>query len=241
MLITSKAIILKTLKYGETSLICEIFTELHGILTVIIGGVRKSRTRNSAGIVQPGSLVDMTIYYKKDNNMHRVKEYKAAYVFRRIPFEVPRIAVSQFMVEIIKKSVRESEKNQTLFEYCYENIYKLDQEELSVRYAAIDFALELTKHLGFYPQNNWSEKLKYFDLTNGTFRENHMGIGQSLSDQASKLLSQFISQKEDLLETNLNDSERHEILDNLLFYYQVHVEHFGKMNSPEIYHDIFYS
>ena len=37
---STNAIVLKTIKYGETSLIINIYTELYGLQTVIVKGVR---------------------------------------------------------------------------------------------------------------------------------------------------------------------------------------------------------
>ena len=239
MLITTRAIVLKSLKYGESSLICDFLTEQQGLLTGIIGGVRKAKSRNSAGLVQPSSLIDVTLYYNREKEMHRVKEYKPTHVFRHIPFEVPRIAISQFMVELIKKSVRELEQNLPLFEYCFRSILEVDRDEVELRYSAIAFALGLTRFLGFYPQNNWSEDYCYFNLLEGGFSDTYLSTVESLDLDSSQSLYRLLTIVEQEQELNFTNSERELLLDGILTYYRFHVEQFGKMNTPQIYHDIF--
>ena len=43
---STNAIVLKTIKYGETSLIINIYTELTGLQTVIVKGARTKSKKN---------------------------------------------------------------------------------------------------------------------------------------------------------------------------------------------------
>ena len=61
----SKAVILRTVKYGETSLIVTMFTELFGIQSYMVKGVR-SGSKSAAGKIsffQPAALLDLEVYH----------------------------------------------------------------------------------------------------------------------------------------------------------------------------------
>ncbi|MBW7952728.1 MAG: recombination protein O N-terminal domain-containing protein, partial [Chitinophagaceae bacterium] len=47
---TTKGIVLRTVKYGETSIIATVYTELYGIQTYIIKGIRKVSKKNSTKV-----------------------------------------------------------------------------------------------------------------------------------------------------------------------------------------------
>ena len=83
----TKAIVLRTTKYGETSLICTLFTELFGVQSYLLKGVRhvgvKSKT-NRAGLLQIGSQLDVVVEHKPNKSLQTIKEL----FFRNIPYSI---------------------------------------------------------------------------------------------------------------------------------------------------------
>ena len=74
----TKGIVLKTVRYGETSIIAGIFTELFGLQSYLINGVRITSKKGSgkANLLQPGAILDMVVYHNELRNLQRVKEFK---------------------------------------------------------------------------------------------------------------------------------------------------------------------
>ena len=53
----TKGIVLRTVKYGETSLVVTMFTELFGVQTYMVNNVRTSKQASSkANHFQPGAI-----------------------------------------------------------------------------------------------------------------------------------------------------------------------------------------
>ena len=73
MLIKTRGIIFKAIKYSETSLIMDIYTEEKGLQKYIISGVRNKRSKVKTGLLQPAMLVDMVAYYRENKPMNRIK------------------------------------------------------------------------------------------------------------------------------------------------------------------------
>ena len=85
MIQKTKAIILKTTKYGETSLVVTAFTELFGVQTYMVNGVRSSKQANAKSTYfQPGSMLEMVAYHNEQKTMQRIKEFKFAYLYTQI-------------------------------------------------------------------------------------------------------------------------------------------------------------
>jgi DNA repair protein RecO (recombination protein O) len=57
---TTKGIVIRTVKYGETSLVVSAFTELFGLQQYMVNGVRTSKRSNgiSAAQLQVGNIGD---------------------------------------------------------------------------------------------------------------------------------------------------------------------------------------
>ena len=61
MLIKTRGIIFKSIKYSETSLILDVYTEELGLQKYIISGVRSKKARTTAGMLQIMSLLDLDV------------------------------------------------------------------------------------------------------------------------------------------------------------------------------------
>ncbi|MEM6967074.1 MAG: DNA repair protein RecO [Bacteroidota bacterium] len=121
MLIKTRGIIFRSIKYSETSIISDIFTEQKGLRTYIISGVRKKNARVSASLLQVMSLVDLVVYHRDDKDMTRIKEIKAAHIYQSLPFDIVKSSVGQFMLELTRKAIREPEENEPLFNFVFQS------------------------------------------------------------------------------------------------------------------------
>ena len=142
MLIKTRGIILRSMKYGETSIIADVFTEQKGLRSYIISGVRSAKARHSAGLLQIMSLVDMVAYHRDDKDLNRIKEIKAAYLYQNLPFNMVKSAVGQFMAELAQKTLHEPEQNQTLFDFLFHAFQSLDESTDPVGNYHLQFMLQ---------------------------------------------------------------------------------------------------
>ena len=81
MLIKTRGIVFKSIKYSETSLIVDIYTEEKGLRKYLISGVRSKKAKTSAGLFQVMSLVDLVAYHRDDKDLTRIKAIKHNYVY----------------------------------------------------------------------------------------------------------------------------------------------------------------
>ena len=82
MLQNTQGIVLRSVKYGETSLITSVFTEKQGVQSYMVQGVRTSKAKtNKAALLQPATLLDLVIYQKPQVNLQRLKEYQYAHIY----------------------------------------------------------------------------------------------------------------------------------------------------------------
>ena len=234
MLIKTRGIIFKALKYSETSLIMDIYTEEKGLQKYIVSGVRSKGAKMKMGILQPTTLVDMVAYSRDTKNMHRIKEIKAAHIYQSLPFDVLKGTIGLFMVELAQKTIKEQEANQDLFDFLYGQFVALDQAATLPSNFHLSFMLVLTEHLGFAPNGTWSSDTPYFDMKSGNFVELEPLHQYAPSKMASENISLFLEGKE----PNITRKERQRLLENCITYYRLHVENFTGLNTHTILKEV---
>lgn len=239
MLIKTRGIIFRSIKYSETSIITDIFTEEKGLRTYIISGVRKKNARVSASLLQVMSLVDLVVYHRDDKDMTRIKEIKAAHVYQTVPFDIVKSSVGQFILELTRKAIREPEQNEPLFEFVFQTFQFLDETEFPISNLHLYFMLGLTQFLGFLPTDNFTKSRKFFDLREGVFTHERSMHGYFLSEEKSELVHQFLNSDLTKIHTiKMARDTRKELLRKLIIFYRLHIENFPDLNSHQILEEV---
>ncbi|MBK7939019.1 MAG: DNA repair protein RecO [Lewinellaceae bacterium] len=237
MLLKTRGIVFRTVKYGETSVIADIFTEDKGLHTFIAGSVRTAKARMPFNLFQAMTVVDMVSYFRDDAHaMNRLKELRAAEVWSQTPFDIRRGAVALFMAEICRKSIQEAEENREMFDFLLENLRFLDSSAHPISHLHLHFLVHLSGLLGFQPQAEPEDgQVVFFDLKEGTFgAEPPIHPAYLEPVQAQHLLHLLHLPLEHCHEMALDRAERKTLLQGLLQFYQFHVPGFADVNTPEI-------
>jgi DNA repair protein RecO (recombination protein O) len=239
----TKGIVLRTVKYGETSLIITIFTELFGIQSYIANRLRISTKKGSgkANMFQTASILDLVVYHNELKNLHRIKEFRWSYLYQHIFSDVKKNAVALFMVELLTKCLKQPEGNEDLFHFAEDAFLHLDNSSETVTANfPLFFALHLAVFLGFRINDEYSEKKKFLDLQEGIFVSERPTHPYFLEGIQSSVTSQLLRtmRPEELEEIKLN----HDFRRNLLFvyetFYALHIQDFGKMKTLPVLKEI---
>src|ERR1044071_3154227 len=168
----TKGIVLRTVKYGETSLIVTIFTELFGIQSYLVNGVRASTKKGTgkANLFQPTAILDLVVYHNELRNLQRIREFKWSYLYKHILSDVVKNAVALFMVELLTKTLKQPESNEELFHFAEDSFMHLDESsETVLANFPLFFALHLAVFFGFRINDNYSANKLFLDVQEGNF------------------------------------------------------------------------
>lgn len=232
----TKGIVLRSVRYGETSLVVTIFTELFGVQSYLVNGVRTHSKKGSgkANLFQPAAILELVVYHNELKQLNRIKEFRWGYLYNNILSDVPRNAVALYMIELLTKCLRQPETNEDLFAFAEDCLLHLDKSENSVMAnIPLFFALHLPVHFGFRLADNYSETDCYLDLKEGHFCEEHpqhpwfMEPDQAM--QASQLLK--VMHPDELSTILLHHTFRRQLLQQLEAYYALHIPEFGTMRT----------
>ena len=237
MIEKSKGIVFNQFKYSETSIITTIYTEKYGRLSFIINGARSIKAKIKANIFQPLTVIEFDFYYNKRNHLQRIKEIRLIFPFNSIPFNVYKCTIALFLAEILEKTIREEEPNTHLFSFIFDSVLLLDLSEGNTSNIHLNFLFGLTKHLGFYPHNNYSETNRYFNIKEGMFVSYYSSQSYCINEELSKYFSHFLSPEQTKIE--LNQLSRNKMLENLLNYYYIHLESIKEIQSFRVLKEVF--
>ena len=157
-----------------------------------------------------------------------------------IPFDITKSTQAIFMAEVLYRVVKEEESNPMLASFLISTIQYLDTLEEDSPDFHILFMFQLSRHLGFYPQNNFGEERVFFNLASGQFKT-HFGDPEIFLDsEASELWNRYMhSDLQSVKEEGFNGMQRKQILDNLVRFYKLHVAAMGEIRSLEVLHSYF--
>ncbi len=238
----TSAIILRTTKYGETSLIVTAFTELFGLQTYMVNGVRTAKkTGIKASLYQPASVVDMEVYHNEKNTLHRIKECNRKHIFNNVLSDVVKNSIAVFMMELLTKLLKQPEQHTDLFYFCEDTLLHLDTATAGISAnIPLFFSLQLSHFFGFKIDDNYSSENCFLDLQEGNFcieKPTHFhflsGDNATISSDLLKIML-----PEELAQLKLNKLKRRELLEKYMEYYSLHIQDFGSMKTLTVMQEV---
>jgi DNA repair protein RecO (recombination protein O) len=239
----TRGIILRSVKYGETSLVVTIFTELFGLQSYLVNGVRASSKKGTgkASLFQPTAILDLVVYHNELKHLNRIREFKWGHLYKHVLSDVRKNAVALFMTELLTKCLKQPESNPDLFNFAEDAFIHLDESESSViANLPLFFALHLPVFFGFRIDDNYSKTNTFLDMMEGSFVAQQPTHPHFLDDKQAFITSELLKVQRPV---ELKDIKlHHEFRRNLLFayerFYALHIPDFGMMKTLPVLREI---
>jgi len=235
--------VLRTLKYGETSVITSVYTELFGVQSYIVKGVRQTskKGQSKGSFFQPASILEMEVYNNDFRNLQFIKDYQWEYIYTSVFFDVVKNAVAMYMIELLQHSMKQPEASTELFYLIEDSLKQLDKgSESFAANLPLYFTLHLGTELGFQIQGEYSSRTPVLDLAEGQFVTEHPNHQQYIDGELAKITSEInsISFYNDLEQVKLGRNTRRQLLAAYQTYIALHVQDFGEMRSWKVLQEI---
>lgn len=235
MLLKTNGIIFRAIKYGETSLIVDVYTREKGLKKYIISGVRTRKSKTQAGLFQVMTQVDLVAYDRPDRDLHRIKEIRNAYIYQELPYQVPKSAIGMFMLEVARKTIREQEDHPELYDFLAGSFQFLDRTQDSISNLHLLFMVELSHYLGFTPTLEPEVGFRFFDMKEGIFCRETPPHAYFLDEDLSRILADLLhTPAAEVHHLRITKAQRSQLLEKLLDYYRLHIENFPTIHAHTI-------
>ncbi len=237
MIESTKAIVINSIKYGDTSLITTCYTKKCGRKTYLLKGVLKSKkSRLKSAYFQPLMQLKLIANHNNKGSLNSIREVEIQNVYHSIYTDIKKQSIALFLAEIVHFSILEEEQNTALYQYLETAFLWLDTHNNISNFHLL-FLLNLTKFLGFYPETD--EKIKsYFDLVEGKFTDQ-----KKLNTVSGENLNQFkklLGINFDVLhQVDFNAANRQGVLSILIQYFELHLSGFKRPKSLDVLKAVF--
>ena len=235
----SRALIIKSIKHGETSSIVSCYLEEIGYKSFLVKGLYGSKkSRFSKAHFFPLNVINIHYSFNEIKNLGFIKEVKSEVLFKTIHSDVQKSSVIVFLSEILNSVFREElDVNQDLFNFLLNSLIWYDNVKECNNYH-IKFLIELSKYIGFYP-NIINENDLYFCLESGS-TSNTKPLGGNIYGEDLKLFKNLLGMKfEDLNSMSINRESRTRILNKIIDYYSLHLQMFKIPKSINVFAEVF--
>jgi DNA repair protein RecO (recombination protein O) len=228
MISKTHGIVIKYLKYQESSIIAQVFTEKYGLMPFIVNGIRSPRSKRSIGYFQPFSVLDLIAYMKPNREIQRISEYKFLTPTHNLQQDIRKSSVTLFLSEILGKILKheQGESHEHLFQFLHQSIIILDQLPDKVENFHIHFLLKLLPFLGL-------------SITHG--EELIENMDSEILDEDSQMIH-FITK---VINSEYGDNIggtgelRFKSLDRIIKYLRHHTAELNEVKSIKVLHQVF--
>lgn len=239
MLHQTQGIVIRAVKYGETSLVVSMFTELFGLQQYMVNGVRTAKPNRSVSpvLLQPGTFLDMVVYHNEKQSLQRIKECRPAIQFQELFVDLKKNSVMLFMIEILQKTIRQTEPHPELYHFLEDIMNALDASTPSqAANMPLFFMTHLSHFFGFRLMDNYSTENTVLDWQEGQFVSRPPVHIHFLEEPHSGIMAQLlrVAQVQELDEIKLNRNLRNQLIDACLHFYSLHVHPFGLLKSLDV-------
>lgn len=238
MLLKTNAIVLSKIKYRDHDLIVKCYTKNRGVVSYLLRGVLKNtKSTSKIAYYQPLSQLQIEDMHRANQSLQYIKEVKLHTTYQTLHTNVLKSAIVMFLSEVLSSVLKEEEANSLLYDYLETTLQWFDNETEFSNFHLL-FLLQLTKHLGFYPERS-QQDFPCFNLSSGLFCLKPEGP-YAISGQNLTILKQLLGIKFDTLHTiKLNSKQRQSFLTMLLLYFELHLGDFKKPKSLQILNQVF--
>lgn len=235
MLQSVKGILLKTIKYGDTSLIANIFTDVFGLQTYMIKGARSNRNkRNNTGLLQPSSLLNMVVYHQPGKNFQTIKEYAVSEDQVYFHDNAIKNCIAIFSIELLHNLLKTDDPQQDLFSFSYHFLKTLGTTETAhCSNLPIYFLLNASRICGYQISGNYNNQTPHLDIYNGNFSMIETALPPTIEAKDAASLSAVL-QSNNIMLLLLTAAQRQKIMEYYLLFLQIHVPGFKTLKSLPI-------
>lgn len=241
MLETFRGIVLRTVKYGDTSLVVDLYTREYGRKSFTTSSARIKRSVCGVSFWQPMSMLEMTADIRQaSSRLPRLADVRNYRCYSDLPYSPVKSTLALFLAEFLCAALKDEREDGALYQYVESSLLWLDavRQPMAIANFHLVFIMRLTRFVGIYP--NMEGEGEYFDLVSGCYtrvRPIHSHV--LVADEAKALPLLYRMSFHNLHLYSLTRHERMRVLSVLNDYYRIHLPGFPELKSIEVLHDLY--
>lgn len=234
------AIVLRTLKYSDSLMVVDAYTQQCGRHSFLAPVSRSKRSKVRSVLFQPLSMLSFAASYKKGRQLSRINDVQPYAMYSSILFNIVKSSIALFIAEMLTYSLREEESDEALFDFLNRSFVLFDNLESGYADFHIVFLSQLLRYIGIYPNLENYTPGAYVDLMQGGIADEQPLHPHFVMPEEASLFVQLLSVGyEDMHSLVLNRELRGRFLATLIEYYRLHIPDFPKPKSLDVLKELF--
>lgn len=235
MLVTARAIVLRTFRHSDRTVVLKAWTRHHGLRSYVVRAGAKATAAHAA--LQPLTRLELVAMEQPDRDLHSVREVRIEAPYLHIPTDPLRGSVALFVQELLYKVLRQESADEDLDDMVRHALHVLDHAD-DLSHFPLQLMVQLSAFLGFFPEYP-EPGADRFDLREGHFVHHAAPHGHTMGPPLSTALAALLDAPLGTVpQPPLPSVVRRQLLDHLLLYYRIHLEGMGEMRSPAVLHQV---
>ena len=222
MLTKTPAIVLHSIKYGETRLIVDMFTREYGRLSFIVSLPKSVKGKIKKQFFQPLTMLEIEVDVRPRLQLQKLSDVRLLHPFSTIPFDQHKLSISLFVAEFLYYALRGEQQNALLFDYVINSLQRL------------------SRFLGIYPNLDDYATGDYFDLRESVFIPAPPVHRDFLRPQEAEKVQLMMRMDFPTMHLfQMSHAERNRLLEVALSYYRLHLPDFPELKSLSVLQELY--
>jgi DNA repair protein RecO (recombination protein O) len=150
MITKTDAIVLKTMKFRDTSKIVTFYTRRYGKLKGVAKGAREMKSKFGASL-EPMTRVSLVLYRKEHRDLQLISQCDIVRYYKKIQTEIERMSVALSILDLVNQLAHDEEENSDLYKLLVDTFDQLELAEKNYANLFYAFEIRLAGLFGFSP------------------------------------------------------------------------------------------
>ena len=240
MLTRSRAIVLRTIKYGESGLVVDMLTENVGRVSFMVKVPRSQKGKIRKQLFMPLSLVEVDFDFRNKPGLQRLRDIRLSVPLPSLALNPYKLSIGLFVTEFLCHATRDEHDNPQLFNFVAFSMEWLDNVEGNFSNFHLVFMIRLSRFIGFFPNTEGAQQGGFFDLLNSTFTDSAPQHHHYLvPEEAAKIALLMRLTYHTMHLCAMSRLERNRCTEVILEYYRLHVPGFPQLKSFDVLKELF--
>ncbi|MEX2115698.1 MAG: DNA repair protein RecO [Bacteroidota bacterium] len=150
MIVKTDAVVLKSMRYRDTSKIVTFYTRAYGKVAGIAKGARETRSKFGASL-EPMTEVSLVLYKKEQRDLQLISQCDIIRPFKLVHSVMEKMSGAMAVVELLHQLTHSEEENPALYNLLVETLEAVEGAPRNIRNVVHGFELRFASLFGFTP------------------------------------------------------------------------------------------
>lgn len=237
----SQIVVLHLTKHGDSGVVIHTIDSLAGRRSLYFRGLLNGKNSAARSHFHPLSILDIVAATSPKSSLAYLREYSRNIDLNSIVGEPYKGSIAMFISEVLYRSLRSDDGDNSLFPWLVKSITTLDAITTSIANFHLYWLTAYCCRLGFQPEDNYSAENQIFSVENSIFcTSNPQNAPLFFTKEESLLLHQMLTLPlPEALALPLSASKRVAFSKRMIQYLSYHLGCEINIKSLSALHDLF--